>query len=55
MGLREQAAVDLMAVDVDEGTGGPTGDDAKRRTPQLQELLRHLRRRLNPDQGPALL
>ena len=28
-GLREQAAVDLMAVDVDEGTGGPTGDDAK--------------------------
>ncbi len=28
-GLREQAAVDLMAVDVDEGTAGPTGDDAK--------------------------
>ena len=26
-GLREQAAVDLMAVDVDEGTAGPTGDD----------------------------
>ena len=28
-GLREQAAVDLMAVDVDEGAGGPTRDDAK--------------------------
>ncbi len=46
-GLKEQAAEDLMAVDVDEGTGGPTGDDVE--TDTAAGAAEALAQTVNPD------